>query len=99
MNSEQVTIIRPILKDLKYLVRNPEDLQTLKDNILVDFNKMYVDRLDKVLPSLSQNFTKGNKFSELIDTVHQYLNSINDLEDLEDFKTDFNSEISLFFGK
>lgn len=98
MNAEQVTIIRPILQELKSLVDNPEDLQTLKLNLLIDVNEIYRDRLNEIFGLSKTEPIDNNVYMKLLNTVNDYIQNIEISEELEDFNTDLKDEILLFYG-
>lgn len=96
MNSIQINTIRLIIQKLIKLVNHPEDLETLKFNILTEFHKIYTVRVDGVKLSQQLEIIENNKFSELFNIIQEYLNTT---DNLEDFKFDFYDTISIIFDE
>ena len=80
------------------MVDNPEDLQTLKLNLLIDVNEIYRDRLNEIFCLSKTEPIANNVYMKLLNTVNDYIQNIEISEELEDFNTDLKDEISLFYG-
>ncbi len=94
MIAEQIIEVRLIIRDLKHSINSELELQKTRNDIMLKFGELYMEKLNKLM--FNQQIS-SNKSEELISLISTYIDNAKTLEELEELKIDFVNELQLFF--